>query len=133
ERERRKGDLQLREITSTRRDPDGVEISLSPLSLFASALSHPSPYAMTADSSLRPPPYRPWVMRVLERHPESETATMVGTTGKFLFLYYSERDSTHVVPFENVLRVVTQARPEKRSGGLSRLIERMRGAPEPRP
>ena len=66
--------------------------------------------------------------------PGSRVATMVGTTGKFLFLYFPERDSTHVVPFENVLQVVTQARPERRrQGGIARLIDRVRGAGEPRP
>ena len=58
----------------------------------------------------------------------SEVATMVGTTGKFLFLYFPERDSTHVVPFENVLRVTTQARPERpRRGAITRLVDRVRG------
>jgi hypothetical protein len=66
--------------------------------------------------------------------PSNEVATMVGTTGKFLFLYFPERDSTHVVPFENVLRVVTQARPERaRRSGMARLIDRIRGVGEPRP
>lgn len=58
----------------------------------------------------------------------SEVATMVGTTGKFLFLYFPGRDSTHVVPFENVLRVTTQARSERpRRTVLGRLIDRARG------
>jgi hypothetical protein len=65
--------------------------------------------------------------------PTSQVATMVGTTGKFLFLYFPERDSTHVVPFENVLQVVTQARRERRRGGLSILIDRIRGVKEPTP
>ena len=66
--------------------------------------------------------------------PTSQVATMVGTTGKFLFLYFPERDSTHVVPFDNVLQVVTQARSERaRGGGIARLIDRARGVKEPTP
>jgi len=58
----------------------------------------------------------------------SEVATMVGTTGKFLFLYFPGSDSTHVVPFENVLRVTTKARAERsRRDVIARLLSRARG------
>jgi len=55
-------------------------------------------------------------------------ATAVGTTGKFLFLYYPARDSTRVVPFDNVLQIAVQARPERRRRTrLSALLERLVG------
>jgi hypothetical protein len=66
--------------------------------------------------------------------PSSRVATMVGTTSKFLFLYSPERDSTYAIPFDNVLQVVTQARPERRRDGLiTRIVRQLRGGGDSRP
>ena len=61
----------------------------------------------------------------------TSVANLVGTTGKFAVLYYPEQDSTHVVPFDNVLQIVTKARPERRRSPIARLLLGRDSTPPP--